>query len=755
MITITGTIDRINYTNPDSGWSVVVLYTEEGYRKATGIMPGIRLGMTVQLTGELTYDQYGETLKASECTEVQPSDTEGIEKYLASGLIKNIGPKLAKDIVRTFGANTLNILDNEPERLVEVYGIGKKRVKSIIASVKEQTQIRSIMIWLKRYDLTNGLAAKIYKTYGNEAIPILENNPYTLSDDIKGVGFHKADDVARRLGIEPTSPFRINSGINAVLEDNATEGSTYMETQQLIKTAASDYYLNLPEKTVTAELAKEDKRFVIEDGKVYLAYYYKAEVSIANDFKSLIKAKKETPASTPDINKLQQETGVNYSDQQQQAITTAVTCGASVITGGPGTGKTVTTNAIIRELESRGETVLLAAPTGRAAKRMKEVTGHEAMTIHRLLCYQQGEFTFNRANPLAGDALIVDEASMIDTLLMKHLMEAIPSTMRIVIVGDVDQLPSVGAGCVLRDIIDSGIIPTTRLTQIYRQAQNSDIIMNAHAVNEGRIPKTDNHPDTDFWFFQCEDKDRIASLIVDLVSNRVPNKFGYKAEDIQVLSPMKREFDPIGSTQLARRLQAVINPNGEAIAKKGETEFRVGDRIMQVKNDYDKGIFNGDIGTILSKENEQDEQKTLFLADFDGETIKMKKTDIQNIELAYACTVHKSQGSEYPVVIIPMHSSQYIMLKRNLLYTGVTRAKKQCILVGTRQAMAVAVNNEDTKKRYTTLKERLQQETTERTKFDFVNTENTKINGIRTDEVNFIPIQQIPTPGKSLLLPLH
>ena len=706
-MTITGTIDRIAFRNEETAWSAVLLKTARGFIKASGIMPAIRLGMTVRLSGEMATDKYGESLKADECVEVMPSDKEGIEKYLASGLIRDIGPKLAKEIVNTFGDDTLRILDDEPERLSCVHGIGKKRVGSIIAAVKEQKEIRSIMIWLKRYDLSNGLAAKIYKTYGNDAIRILEENPYKLTDDIKGVGFKKADDVARRLGLDPFSRFRIKSGLNACLEDWASEGSTYMDSNELVRAAASEAYLSIPEENISEVLADRPDGIIVENDRAFLPCYYYAEASVANDLKALVNT--TSKYEYPDISRLEQETGVTYSSEQRCAIVTAVLSQVSVITGGPGTGKTVTTNAIIRELERTGATVLLAAPTGRAAKRMKEVTGKEAMTIHRLLGFQQGQFTVNRDAPLEGDALIVDEASMIDVLLMKHLLEAVPRGMKVVIIGDVDQLPSVGAGCVLRDIIDSGVVATTRLTEVYRQAQGSDIIMNAHAVNKGLTPRTDNHQGTDFWFFQIDDKENVASLIVDLVSKRVPSKFGYRMEDIQVLSPMKREFDCIGSTMLSRRLQEVINPSGEPIGKKGETEFRVGDRIMQIKNDYDKGVFNGDTGIILSKENEQDEKKTLFVADFDGETVRMSRSDIKNLELAYACTVHKSQGSEYPVVIIPVHSSQYIMLKRNLLYTGITRAKKQCILVGTRQAMAMAVQNEDTRKRFTTLKERLSQ----------------------------------------------
>ena len=705
MTTITGTVDRILYQNPDNAWAVAIIVTEEGSRKTSGIMPGIRTGMTARLAGEMQTTKYGEDLRVTEFEEIQPKDAEGIEKYLASGLIKNIGPKLAKQIVLTFGENTLHILDNEPERLNEVHGVGTKRIRSIIEAVKEQTEIRNIMIWLKRYDLTNGLAAKIYQAYGKTAVAVLEENPYRLTDDIGGVGFRKADEVARKLGVSEDSPFRKRSGIRACLQEAAAEGHTCLPEDELLDKVSSELYLSLPRESIL-ETLKQSEDFPENDGYVFLPAYYYAEKGIACGIRRIQKDNKGT-VNIPDIPSLERKTGVNYSREQRDAITVAVTSKVSIITGGPGTGKTVTTNAIITELEERDATVLLCAPTGRAAKRMNEVTGKDAMTIHRLLCFSHGQFEYNENNPLQGDALIVDEASMIDTILMNNLIKAIPDHMRVVIVGDVDQLPSVGAGCVLRDLIDSGCVPVTHLTEIYRQARGSDIIMNAHAVNTGQLPRITNNGNTDFWFFQAQEKETVADLVVDLVENRVPKKFGYKATDIHVLSPMKREYDSIGSIRLNRRLQEVINPNGEKIASRGETEFRIGDRIMQTKNDYDKGIFNGDLGTITAKADESDEEKTLIVADFDGETVGLSRGDLQNIDLAYACTVHKSQGSEYPVVIIPVHESQYIMLRRNLLYTGITRAKKQCILVGTRRAIAMACQNEDTRKRYTRLKERL------------------------------------------------
>ena len=707
MTTYIGTIEKILFQNTESAWSVVVINTEQGLRKASGVMPGLRLGMTARLSGEIQATKYGDSLAATEFVEEQPKDVEGIEKYLASGLIRNIGPVLAKQIVSTFGVATLHVLDNEPERLAEVYGVGKKRVASLVEAIKEQKGIRTIMIWLKKHDLSNSLAVKIFKQYGDQAIDMLEENPYRLTDDIKGVGFRKADEVARQIGVPETSSFRIVSGLRACLEDASTYGSTYMETEELARKASSGEYLNVDEDLVRETITKSWNDFINADGRTYLPCYWHAERVIAERLEAIQECKCCSQETT-DIETLQKETGVKYSNEQREAIQTSLLAKVSIITGGPGTGKTVTTNAIIHALAEKKQNVVLAAPTGRAAKRMSEVTGREASTIHRLLEYNREGFQRNADNPIEGDALIVDEASMIDTLLMRHLLEAVPDRMRLVIVGDVDQLPSVGAGNVLKDLIDSRCISTTRLTEIYRQARGSDIIMNAHAVNKGQMPKTTNQPGTDFWFFGKENKDEIADLIVDLVANRIPKKFGYSGEDIQVLSPMKRDYDPIGSSQLNRRLQEVINPNGESVAKKGETEFRVGDRIMQVKNDYDKGVFNGDVGRIIAKQDESDAKKTLMVADFDGAIVPFSRADLANIELAYACTVHKSQGSEYPVVVMPVHESQYIMLKKNLLYTGITRAKKECIIVGTRYALAMGSGNLDTSKRNTSLKEKIQ-----------------------------------------------
>lgn len=716
-VTIEGTIDSIRFQNPENGWAAVLLEVDKELLAATGIMPGIRLGMSVSLTGSYDTNKYGQYFKVEKYQPARPKNTKGIYNYLSSGLIKNIGPVIARKIVDTFGTGTLEILEKQPERLREVHGIGKKRIESIIEAAKDTLATGRVMEWLMQYDIPTGLATKIYRAYGDDAIPVLETNPYKLYDDIKGVGFKRADDVAKRLGIPADSEFRILSGFRACLEDAATRGDTYIGEHDLVTAAASPDYLDLPETVVEPVL--ESFGFVDvavnNDGLVSLHSYYYAEKKIAQRLVAINASGSHIPGYQPDFGRIEQETGFNYSHQQRLAIAQAMQNPVLVMTGGPGTGKTTTTNAIIRECEHNGLKVLLAAPTGRAAKRMTESSGREAKTIHRLLEYKQGEFTRNETNTLPADVIIIDEASMIDTLLMRDLLKAVADKTKLIIVGDTDQLPSVGAGCVLRDIIYSGLFRVVRLTEIYRQAQDSKIITNAHKINRGLVPVTDNADNgdirNDFWFFTVEDRDRIGELIVDLVVNRIPKKFGITPDDIQVLSPMRRDFDPIGATQLNMNLQQAVNPDGQKAATRGRMEFRIGDRVMQTKNNYDKEVFNGDIGIVSDKLNpDAEEDSAVMVVNFDGYATRYTQGDLVELELAYACTIHKSQGSEYPVVIIPVHTSHYIMLKRNLIYTGITRAKKQCILIGNKKALAMAINTEDTQKRLTQLQERIQEE---------------------------------------------
>lgn len=705
-VTVTGTLERIIHRKETDGWSVILVRTDDALTKVTGIVSSPRLGMTVQCSGRYVENSFGTSLKADSIFEVMPSDRIGIEKYLSSGLIKNIGPVYAKKIVAAFGDKTLDILDNDPDRLTEVKGIGKKRLASIVESVKEQVEIRNIMIWLKRYDLTNGLAAKIYMTYGKDSVNKLNENPYRLADDIKGVGFRRADDVALRIGIPRDSAFRIRSGILACLDDAATNGHTYLPKDKLIEKASSADYLSLDRDAVEDAILDGTFDGIHVDGDdVSLPSLSRAEESIAGKLISLLD---DRPGiGDVDMRRIERESGLAYSLGQREAIRMACRAGVSIVTGGPGTGKTSVTNAIINEMEHSGKKVLLAAPTGRAAKRMSEVTGHDAKTIHRLLEFGHGGFGRNGENPLDGNVLIVDETSMIDTLLMRSLMNAVPEGMQVVFVGDVDQLPSIGAGCILRDMIDSGIVPTVRLTEIFRQAQDSEIVMNAHRINHGVMPKTGNDIfKGDMFFFDQQDRVKVAATVIRLAAEGVTKKFGISQESIQVLCPMRREGDPIAAAAINAEIQQRLNADGMVVGRRGPVEFRVGDRIMQIRNNYEKLAFNGEIGVVTPRE-EPDDEKVLFRVDFDGNSVPYSSQDLRDLDLAYACTVHKSQGMEYPVVIIPMHEAQRVMLKRNLLYTAVTRAKQLCILVGSKKAVAMAVHTEDTSKRFTRLKERM------------------------------------------------
>ena len=712
-MTLQGHIRSILYTNKADAWSVAMLDTEGGAKyKLVGIMPGLQKGMRVEVEGEPGADKLGPCFNIKRFEEQRPESIEGIYNYLASGLIKHIGPVHARKIVEAFGVDTWKVLDDQPERLRDIRGIGAKRIESIIKSAREQKPMRKIYSWLKNYDLPNGLAAKIYRTYGDQSIAKLEENPYRLADDIKGVGFKKSDDVARKLGLPTDSPARITSGIRAYLEDRAAEGDTYADKEILIADVSSEDYLDIDMNAVRTNFSSWEfmHTCIEDDGLIFLPAHYYAEKNVARRLAAILHYGRTYKWTEADFRTIEHNTGITYSIQQRLAINTALNSKAMILTGGPGTGKTTTTNSIISEFERRGMKVLLTAPTGRAAKRMTESSGREAKTIHRLLEFGQDGFQRNADNPLKGDVLIVDESSMIDTQLMRDLLEAVPDRMRVVLVGDTDQLPSVGAGCVLRDIIDSHVVPTIRLTEIYRQAQGSDIIMNAHRINQGKMPLMDNHEGTDFYLFKSEDKERVAELIVELVTRRIPNKFGFRPEDIQVLTPMRRDWDPIGSIQLNARLQQAVNTTGRKVAGRPDGEFRIGDRIMVTRNNYEKEVFNGDIGTVTAKLSGEDDDEAVMQTSFDGRTVRFTQQDLDDIELAYACTIHKSQGSEYPAVIIPVHTSQFVMLKRNLLYTGITRAKKLCVLVGTPKAVGMAVSRPDTTVRKTRLRTRIHEE---------------------------------------------
>lgn len=699
-------VERITYQNAENGYSVMKVKVK-GYDDLVtlvGNLLEVPAGSVLLCEGEWRVDKrYGQQFQCETWEEVMPATAYGIEKYLGSGLVKGIGPKFAKLIVGHFGTDTIEVIETDIERLYEVPGIGKKRVEKIRESWEKQKDIKNVMLFLQGFGVSTAYAAKIYRQYGKESIDKVKENPYRLADDIWGIGFKTADGIARKMGYEMNDERRLRSGLIYTLNQLADEGHCYAEEEQLIATAKQ--MLEADEECIRTAMthAIETEDLMLDGTAIYLPPFYYAECGTANRLNTLVHTKEEGSIFTTrfDLGKLQRETGIEYDEVQVEAIRQAIASKVMVLTGGPGTGKTTTTKAIIAALQSAGMRILLAAPTGRAAKRMSEATGMEAKTIHRLLEYNpQDGYKRNDENPLEGDALIVDECSMIDIILMNNLTKALPTKMRLVLVGDIDQLPSVGAGNVLRDIIDSGVIPVVRLTRIFRQAQSSRIVMSAHAINRGCFPDISNGQHTDFFFMKQEEPEKVAETIVSLVRDRLPKAYRQPTANIQVLTPMQRGV--VGAANLNMALQQALNHNTAALARGGYT-FKEGDRVMQLRNNYDKDVYNGDLGYVRSVDMEG---RTLTV-DFDGQTVEYEASELDELTLAYATTIHKSQGSEYPIVVMPVLMTHYVMLQRNLIYTGITRAKKICVLVGQTKALAYAIHNMKVLKRNTRLKERL------------------------------------------------
>lgn len=698
-------VERITYQNPENGYSVMRVKVK-GYDELVtlvGNLLEVPAGSVLLCEGDWKVDKrYGSQFVAQTWEEVMPATLYGIEKYLGSGLVKGIGPKFAQLIVNRFGLDTIEIIETDIERLYEVPGIGRKRVEKIAESWEKQKDIKNVMLFLQGYGVSTAYAAKIYRQYGKESIDTVKTNPYKLADDIWGIGFKTADTIASKMGYEKNDLRRLKSGVTYTLSHMAEEGNVYAEEEQLVKSAIE--LLDADEAPVRQAISEmlQSEDLIADAEAIYMPPFYYAEVGAANRLNKLLDCVEGNLFNIiPDISVISKQTGIEYDEVQAEAIREAVSSKVMVLTGGPGTGKTTTTQGIIAALKAMGLRILLAAPTGRAAKRMSEATGMEAKTIHRLLEYNPKDgYKRNDDNPLEGDALIVDECSMIDLLLMNNLMKAIPAGMRLVLVGDIDQLPSVGAGNVLRDIIDSKRIPVIRLTRIFRQAQESRIVMSAHAINKGVFPDTSNGKNTDFFFIQQEDPEQAVDTIVKLVKERLPNAYKRPTSDIQVLTPMQRGV--VGAANLNMALQTVLNPGQVSLNRSGYS-FRQGDRVMQLRNNYDKEVFNGDLGYI---ERVDMEDRTLFVC-FDGRTVEYDVSELDELTLAYATTIHKSQGSEYPIVVMPVLMTHYVMLQRNLIYTGITRAKKICVLVGTKKALSFAIRNLSVLKRNTKLKERL------------------------------------------------
>lgn len=705
MAKIRCVVERITYQNPESGYTVLKARIK-GYQELVPVVGNLldaNVGSVLIVEGTWKTDiKYGRQFMAEKWEETLPATAYGIEKYLGSGLVKGIGPKFAKKIVQKFGIDTINVIEKDISLLLDVEGIGKKRAELIHESWERQKEVKNVMLFLQEHGVSTSFAAKIYKQYGSESIKKVKENPFCLADDIWGIGFRTADSIAQKLGISRQSYLRLRSGIMYTLSELANSGHVYAEHEQLVSSAANLLEAEKEYIVMTADQMVKDKDLILEKDALYLPPFYFAETGTAGKLARLLS--RQTSDNLPediDISQIEQRLGMKYDALQADAIRQAAKSKVLILTGGPGTGKTTVTKGIITAYQEYGLKILLAAPTGRAAKRMSEATGLEAKTIHRLLeCRPPKGYQKNDENPLEGDVLVIDECSMIDIILMNSLLKAVPQNMRLILVGDIDQLPSVGAGNVLRDIIDSDRFPVIKLSKVFRQAQSSRIITNAHLINAGKMPDISNGKYTDFFFIQKEKSEEVAEEIVNLIKDNLPRYYKIPTSQIQILSPLQRGMT--GTTNLNILLQTALNPDGEGIRRSGYI-FRKHDKVMQIKNNYEKEVFNGDIGII---ENVNMEDRTLTV-DFDGRHVEYDVTDLDELLLAYAVTIHKAQGSEYPVVVMPLIMEHYIMLQRNLLYTGITRAKKILVIVGTKKALAYSVNNLAVAKRNTKLKERL------------------------------------------------
>lgn len=719
-------VEEIIFRNELNSYTVATLDTFDGKATIVGYAPLINVGETVKVEGEWIYHpNYGEQLEITNIWTVTPSTVNGIEKYLSSGLIPHIGPKTAKRIVDRFGLDTLDIIQYNPEKLKEIEGIGDKKLKKIVEAFEEQGEIRDIMVFLQQYDITPNYSIRIYKKYGKDTIKIISQNPYKLSEDIFGIGFKTADKIAQKMGIDKNSPYRIEGGIRYTLMKYAGAGHSYVPKNELIQSTAQ--LLELEEYLVEGSLQDLAIKGTIHISTIddqVLIYYTPFHVAENNVSRKIVEISRvELKELDIDLDKaikaIEGEEGIQFAEKQIEAIKESVEDGIVVITGGPGTGKTTTINAIIKIFEDQGLKVHLSAPTGRAAKRMTETTGREAKTIHRLLEYSFMEedmaFGLNEDSPLDTDLLIIDEASMIDILLMNNLLKAIMPGTRLILVGDVDQLPSVGAGNVLKDIIESGVVKVVELDEIFRQAEESMIVVNAHRINKGEYPYL-NRKGKDFYFIRETNPKIIADTVVELCKDRLPNYYGIDPlKDIQVLSPMKK--GDIGINVLNKQLQEALNPKGFGKKEKilGDELFRVGDKVMQIKNNYSteweiikdgvlqekgEGVFNGDLGFILDIDDEDRVMKILF---DDEKEVEYSFNQLDELKLSYATTVHKSQGSEFEVVVMPIYWGPPMLLTRNLLYTAITRAKRLVVLVGEEKYLKSMIRNNRIAKRYSSL----------------------------------------------------
>ncbi|HHV43665.1 MAG TPA: ATP-dependent RecD-like DNA helicase [Firmicutes bacterium] len=722
MTTLEGTVQRITYYNPENGYAVLrfLPHGEKEQITVVGRFLAVEVGESFVLQGDwYTHPQYGRQFRVEEYQQSLPKSKAGIERYLGSGMIRGIGPATAKRIVARFGLDTLEIIEKHPERLLEVEGIGQARLQKIQESFTAQKEIRNVMVFLQGYKISPGYAVKIYKHFGDAAIARVKQDPYCLAWEIPGIGFKTADRIAQNMGVALGDPKRAEAALLYILDAAMEDGHVFLEEQDLIAKAEEE--LEVPREVAEQAIQRLlDRRELIrhpygEGTAVYRPFMFYGEKSVAGKIRLLMQAARQSQLSVTEreamVAAVEKKENITLAPQQKEAVLKALESGVLVITGGPGTGKTTIVKVI---LELLGEQkVLLCSPTGRAAKRLKETTGKNAQTIHRLLEFgldeATGRFRFqrNEQNPLKADVVIVDEASMVDVLLMNNLLKAINPPTRLILVGDVDQLPSVGPGNVLRDIIESRVVDVVRLTEIFRQKRTSHIIQNAHRINQGLMPFLSNS--SDFFFTLQEEPEQVVETVKGLVAKRLPRYLNcHPIRDIQVLSPMRRTLT--GVDHLNEQLQAVLNPPNPQQPELtfGGCCFRKGDKVMQIRNNYEALVFNGDIGRVCHVDPEERLLKILFPTEDGYKEVTYEDSDLDQIVLAYAITVHKSQGSEYPVVVMPITTQHFIMLQRNLLYTAVTRAKRMVVLVGTKKAVAIAVKNNKIETRNSLLRDFLQ-----------------------------------------------
>jgi exodeoxyribonuclease V alpha subunit len=721
---LSGQIERITFANEDNGYTIakVKVRGKKDLVTVVGNLMAPMPGEILDMRGEWTiHPKFGEQFKVAHFKTKVPATIHGIQKYLGSGLIKGLGPVMAERIVERFGEKTLDVIENQIGRLADIKGIGKKSLANIAKAWEAQKEIRDVMIFLQSHGVSATYATKIFKRYGDRSIAVVKKNPYRLATDIFGIGFLKADHIAKELGFSNDANVRMEAGVLYALYQLSEDGHVFFPYEPLIERCRE--ILSVEREPIVGAIGRlhADKQIVIEDinediqdftenqKAVYLTRYHQCETGVANRLKALLSTPKPMRAvdSARAIQWVQDQLSFQPAEKQQDAIRYALDNKVLVLTGGPGTGKTTIIKAILKIFSQMKVHIMLAAPTGRAAKRMSEMTGHPAKTIHRLLEYSIHKLGFQRHenNPLECDVLIVDETSMIDTVLMYHLLKAVPATASCIFVGDVNQLPSVGPGNVLKDLIASGAVAVIELVEIFRQAKSSRIIVNAHKINSGELPIIDrseiSDPQNDFYFIEQEDPQKVLDIIIELAHTRISQRFGFDAiNDIQVLTPMHKGI--VGAVNLNNQLQTVLNPGSGGIVR-GDRTFRVNDKVMQIRNNYDKEVFNGDIGRISAIESEE----RRITACFDNRQVVYDISELDEMVLAYAVSVHKSQGSEYPVVILPILTQHYILLQRNLIYTAVTRGRHLVVMVGSRKALAIGVSNNQIQQRHARLRYRL------------------------------------------------